>query len=76
MNIFGSFNISYCIQLDEEEKEMRFKSTGWEEALERRDMCILMADSCCCMVETNTALQSNYLPFKNKSILSYDVKRL
>ena len=26
---------------------------GWEE---ERDMCILMADSCCCTAETNTIL--------------------
>ena len=29
------------------------------------NICILMADSCSCMAETNTTLQSNY-PIKNK----------
>ena len=29
-------------------------------------ICILMADSCWCMADTNTILQSNYLPVKNK----------
>ena len=28
-------------------------------------MCILMADSRCCAMETNTALWSNYPPVKN-----------
>lgn len=30
------------------------------------DTCMVMADSHCCTAETNTALQSNYLPIKNK----------
>ena len=28
------------------------------------DMCICMADSFCCRVETNTTLSSNYTPIK------------
>ena len=28
------------------------------------DICICMADSFCCTVETNTTLQSNYTPIK------------
>lgn len=30
------------------------------------DMCVLMADSHCRIVETNTTLQSNYPPIKNQ----------
>ena len=30
-------------------------------------MCIPMADSCSCMAETITILQSNYPPIKNKT---------
>ena len=29
---------------------------GGREVQEREDICILMADSCCCMAETNTIL--------------------
>ena len=36
----------------------RFKGGG--------DICIFMADSCCCTAETNTTLPSNYPPIKNK----------
>ena len=38
--------------------KIRFKRTGV--------LCILMADSCCCVAETNTTLQSNYPPTTNK----------
>ena len=31
-----------------------------------QNICILMADSCCCMAETNTILESKYPPIKNK----------
>ena len=27
---------------------------GWGEAQDGEDICILMADSCCCTAETNT----------------------
>ena len=30
-------------------------------------ICILMADSHCCAAETNTTLQSNYIPIYNES---------
>ena len=32
----------------------------------REGTYILVADSCCCMEETNTTLQSNYPPIKSK----------
>ena len=50
------------------------KLEGWDgvegrrEVQEGRDVCIPMADSCWCVVETNTTLQSNYPPIKNKLI--------
>ena len=40
-----------------------------KEVQEGGDTCVPMADSCWCMAETNTTLQSNYPPIKNKSIL-------
>ena len=36
------------------------------EAQEGGDICILMADSHCCMAETNATLQSNYPPILKK----------
>ena len=30
----------------------------------RGDLCICIADSLCCIVETNTILSSNYTPIK------------
>ena len=39
---------------------------GEREAQQGGNVCILMADSCCCMAETKTILQSNYPPIKNK----------
>ena len=33
---------------------------------EKRDIYITIADSCCCMAETNTAWESNYPPIKKK----------
>ena len=46
---------------------------GWDrrggprrDAQEGGDICILMADSCYCLAETNTTLYSNYPPVKNK----------
>ena len=39
------------------------------QAQEGGNVCILMADSCCCMAETNTTLKSNYLPIKNLKML-------
>ena len=36
---------------------------GWG-VQEGGGICILMADSCCCMAETNTTLESNYPPIK------------
>ena len=45
---------------------------GWDgvggegDIQERKDICILMADSCFCVAETNTTLESNYTPVKNK----------
>ena len=36
-----------------------------------------MTDSCCCMAETNTTLQSNYLPIQNlKKKLKIDDKEI
>ena len=35
-----------------------------KEIQERGDICIHIADSFCCTVETNTILQSNYTPIK------------
>ena len=37
-----------------------------KEVQEGGDMCILTADSCCCMAETNTTLYSNYPLINNK----------
>ena len=34
------------------------------EAQEGGDTCIIIADSHCCIAETNTALQSSYTPIK------------
>ena len=34
--------------------------SGWRQGLESGDICILMANSCSCMTETNTILYSNY----------------
>ena len=48
---------------------------GWDEAAvetEAQEMggtCIFIADSRCCMVETNITLQSNYPPTKKKFII-------
>ena len=42
---------------------------GWGsegEVQEGRDLCVLMADSHCCMAEANTMFESNYPPIKNK----------
>ena len=39
---------------------------GWEQAQEGGDICVLIADSCCCTAETNTTLKSNYPLIKNK----------
>jgi len=38
------------------------------EVQEGGGICILMADSCCCMAETNTVLQSNYPSIKNEYV--------
>ena len=48
---------------------------GWKEVQEGGDICILMADSCCCRAETNTTLYSNYPPIKNKLKKEKKVKR-
>ena len=34
------------------------------------DICIHMADSLCCIAETNTTLNSSYTPIQNKRIHS------
>ena len=39
---------------------------GWEQAQEGGDICVLIADSCCCTAETNTTLKSSYPLIKNK----------
>ena len=39
---------------------------GGREVGEGGDICISMADPCCCMTETNTILQSNYPLIKKK----------
>ena len=45
---------------------------GWDGVRDRReaqkggDICILVADSHCCMAETKTTLESNYPPIKSK----------
>ena len=36
------------------------------EVQEGRDICVLVADSCCCMGDANTILKSNYPPTKKK----------
>ena len=36
------------------------------EAQEEGDMCIIMADLHCCMIETNTTLYCNFLPIKKE----------
>ena len=41
------------------------RGAGWSQ-WERGDICILTADSQCWTAETNTILQSNYFPIKNK----------
>ena len=38
---------------------------GGREVQEGGYICILRADSCCCMAETSTTLQSKYPPVKN-----------
>ena len=45
---------------------------GGREVQEGGNMWIPMADSRCCMAETNTALYSNYPSVKNKFILKKD----
>ena len=42
----------------------------WGEVPEGGDICIHIADLCCCTAETNTALQSNYTPFFKKKYVS------
>ena len=37
---------------------------GGKEAQERGDICILIVESRCCAAETNTTLESNYIPIK------------
>ena len=50
------------------------KLEGWngvgsgKEVQDGGDMCVPVADSCSRMAETNTVLQSNYPPIKNKLI--------
>ena len=39
---------------------------GGKEAPEGGDVCTCIADSLCCTAETNTTLQSNYIPLKKK----------
>ena len=39
---------------------------GGREAQEGRDVCIHIADSFNCTAESNTTLQSNYMPIKKK----------
>ena len=39
--------------------------SGWRQGLESGDICILMANSCSCMTETNTILYSNYPLIRN-----------
>ena len=39
---------------------------GGREAQEGGNKCIPIADSCCCMAETNTTLWGNYPPIKSK----------
>ena len=41
---------------------------GGGEVQEEGDVCLPVADSAACMTETNTILQSNYPPIKNKCI--------
>ena len=36
-----------------------------KEAQEGGDICILKADSLCCIAEINATLYNNYLPIKN-----------
>ena len=45
------------------------------EAEEAGGICTHMADSCCCTAETNTTLQSNYSPIKNKKLNSFLKKK-
>ena len=40
---------------------------GGREVQDRGDICVFRVDSHCYMEETNTILQSNYPPIKNKS---------
>ena len=37
-----------------------------KEIQERADICVHVSESLCCSSETNTALESNYTPIKNK----------
>ena len=48
---------------------------GGREAEEGGGICMHMADSCCCTAETNTTLQSNYSPIKNKKLNSFQKKK-
>ena len=47
---------------------------GGREIQEEREIGTPMADSCCCVAETNTILQSNYPLIKNKYILENKYK--
>ena len=37
---------------------------SWKEFQKRGDMCIHIADSLCCTVQTNTIVENNYIPIK------------
>ena len=39
---------------------------GWRQIQEGGDICVPRDDSCCCMAEISTTLESNYPPIKNK----------
>ena len=43
----------------------------WESDSRRRDVCVLMTDSHCCMAETNETLVNNYPPIKQLYVEKY-----
>ena len=52
--------------------DLRGEMGDGKEAQEGGDMCMYIANSLCCIAETNTILQSNYTPIKNKLKIKKD----
>ena len=56
----------YMIMLIHSDQKKWYKWTYIQNRNRRGDICTPMADSCWCMEETNTTLESNCPPIKNK----------